>query len=326
MRSLKHALTVAMATATILSGITEVPSAAADPGAPPFFPQADWLWNPIAPDAAVADNSAAWIGYLSAKDTMHVANLYKYGVTLVPQSAVNTSTPRYDVALAKSWGADPLGSGPVPIPAGTEVPTGTDGQIAVLDPVSGQEFGLWQAAYDPTADTWTASWGGMTPLDGDGIARSGSATATAISRYAGVITADEFRAAVAAGTGLNHALVFSTDIAAPDYVAPAIKSDGANIAGVDVPMPEGSRVQLDPSVDVDAIPGITPGEKVIARTLQTHGAYAVDQGDSRMAFIFEAVPGASSANPATTWTDAGFDWDYYDMANIPWSRLKVLAP
>ncbi len=90
-------------------------------------------------------------------------------------------------------------------------------------------------------------------------------------------------------------------------------------------MPEGYRIQLDPTVDVDAIQGITEGEKVIAKTLQTHGAYAMDQGGARMAFAFELVDDATSNNPGAVWADAGFAWDYYDMNNIPWSELRVIA-
>jgi len=89
-------------------------------------------------------------------------------------------------------------------------------------------------------------------------------------------------------------------------------------------MPEGYRVQLDPTVNVDAISGITPGEKVIAKTLQTYGAYAGDKGGSRMGFIFELVRDASASSPGSVWKDAGFAWDYYDMAKIPWSKLQVL--
>lgn len=293
---------------------------------PPFFAEADWLWKPISPNAAAAAESPTWVGYLSAPGSQHVTDLYRYGVTLVPTSAITSTTPRYDVTFTKPWGGDPLKSYSVPIPSGTTVPSGTDGQIAILDPVSQRAFGLWQAKYDGAANTWSASWGGDTSLNGDGIVHSGSATATKISRYAGVVGAQEFSAALAAGTGLNHALVFSTDIAGPGYVPPAIKSDGTNSAAVATPMPEGSRVQLDPSIDVGAIPGITPGEQVIAKTLQTHGAYAVDKGGTRMAFVFEAVPGASSADPAMVWSDAGFTADYADMVDIPWSRLTVLAP
>lgn len=213
----------------------------------------------------------------------------------------------------------------VPIPAGTKVPPGSDGHIAILDPTTGKAFGIWQAQYDSTTDSWSGSWGGMTSLDGNGVDQSGSATATNLARYAGVVTADEFSVAVANDTGINHALVFSTDLAGPGYAGPATKSDGINIAGVAIPLPEGSRIQLDPTIDIDAIPGITDGEKVIAKTLQTYGAYVGDQGSARMAFEFEAVPDATSTNPGAVWANAGLSWDYYDMVNIPWSQLRVLA-
>jgi hypothetical protein len=64
---------------------------------------------------------------------------------------------------------------------------------------------------------------------------------------------------------------------------------------------------------------------VIAKTLQTHGAYIVDQGAARMAFAFETVPDATPTNPGAVYTKAGFAWDYYDMAHIPWAQLRVIA-
>lgn len=293
--------------------------------APAYFPAADWLWKPIAANPAVASNSATWVSYLSAPGTKRIANLYNYGVTLVPASAITTSTPRYDVRFTKAWGSDPYGTNTVAIPRGTKIPPGSDGHLAVLDPVTGQAYGIWQAKYDSATDTWSGSWGGRTPINGNGIDQTGSATATGISRYAGVVTAAELQAAITANTGLNHALTFATDIAGPGFVGPAIKSDGTNIARVATPIPEGYRIQLDPSINIDAIPNITPGEKVIAKTLQTHGAYVVDQGSARMAFAFETVPDATSTNPGVVYTNAGFAWDYYDMAHIPWAQLRVIA-
>lgn len=294
------------------------------PGPRSYFQAADWLWNPIPSAPVLASSSQTWVSYLSAAGKGRVANLYEYGVAMIPASAISASTPTYDVTLTQPWGADPFGTNRVPIPTGTRVAPGSDAQLAVLDPNSGMAFGVWQAKYNSSSDTWSGSWGGMAPLSGNGIDQTGGTTATGLARYAGVVTAAEFSAAIQANTGLSHALFFSTDIAGPGFVAPARSSDGSNQAGVATPMPEGYRVQLDPTVNVDAISGITPGEKVIAKTLQTYGAYAGDKGGSRMGFIFELVRDASASSPGSVWKDAGFAWDYYDMAKIPWSKLQVL--
>lgn len=307
--------------------ITVVPAPTSTPptDTAPYFQAADWLWKPIIANPVLAAHSATWVSYLSASNAQRVADLYDYGVTLIPASAVTSSTPRYDVTFTEPWGSDPFGSYTVPIPVGVTLPPGSDSHIAILDPATGKAFGLWGASYNTATDTWSASWGGMTDLNGNGIDQSGSATATSIARYAGVITAAEFSAATAANTGINHALFISSDIAGALFTSPATKSDGTNIAGVAVPIPEGTRIQLDPSINVDAIPGISAAEKVIAKTLQTYGAYVGDQGGARMAFIFEVAPDASSTNPGAVWTSAGLSWDYYDMTDIPWSQLRVLA-
>ena len=304
------------------------PSSSVTTTAPPgLFADATWLWEPIAADPALDPNSATWVRYFAAPGAQHVAELHAEGTTLIPATAVSGATPRYDITFTKPWGKDPFGSRTVPIPLATVAPhLGGDAHMAVADPQSGQVFALWQAQFDPATNNWTASWGGVTPINGDGIEVAGSSTAAGISRYAGVVTAEEMRAAMAVNSGLRHALVFGTDISGPTFVPPAIKSDGTNDAKVATPIPQGYRVQLDPSIDVDAIRGITPGERVVAKTLQTHGAYVIDKAGARMAFPFEAVPDSTEDDPGAAWLDAGFGWDYFDMAHIPWSKLRVLAP
>ncbi len=177
-----------------------------------YFPGADWLWKPIGTNPALAADSATWVRYLSEADSEHVAELYREGTTLVPSTAVIGSTPRYDITFTQPWGSDPFGDHRVPIPRRTHVPQyeGGDGHLAIQDPDTGQVFGLWQANYDAVANNWTAAWGGMTPIDGDGVDTSGSATATNLSRYAGVVTAAEMTAAISRRqraeprTGLRH--------------------------------------------------------------------------------------------------------------------------
>lgn len=305
------------------------------PSGRPFFDTANWLWNPIPANPALESHSAAWVNYFAASGVNQGASLYAYGDALVPASLVTPMTPRYDVTLTNNWGPDPFGTYTIPIPKGTKIPPGSDGHLSVQDPATGKVFSLWQARYNSGTDKWSASWGGYTDLHGDGRdVNHNSATATELSRYAGVVGVDEFRTAVANNTGLNHALFFSTDIACgeggkgcpsglPGFVYPAQHSDGTNIAGVATPMPEGYRVQLDPTINVDAIAGITPGEKVIAKTLQKYGAYAGDRGGSRMGFSFQLDPTATSS-PGSVYANAGFKWDYYDMNSIPWSKLRVL--
>ncbi|MFC7659366.1 hypothetical protein ACFQV8_27455 [Pseudonocardia benzenivorans] len=128
------------------------------------------------------------------------------------------------------------------------------------------------------------------------------------------------RAQEIADQDIPHALFFSTNIVKPKEVRyPATKTDGSNMDGSSAPIPEGARVQLDPSVDVDAIPGIGKGEAAIAKALQTYGAYVGDNGGARMAFIAEYAPGS------TAYEDAGLSGDFVGLKDIPWDKLRVLS-
>ena len=290
------------------------------------FQSASWLWTPIGGSPTLDANSATWVGYLSAGGKQRILNLFDYGVTLIPGSvipAVDTTTPRYAVVPSNvpAWGSNPFAGNSIPLPAAAQslIPPGSDKHVAVLDPVTGNAYGMWSAGY--SGGTWSCDWGGMCKLGGNGVDTSGSATATALARYAAVVTASELTAAVAANTGLNHALFCSSDITSSSFVAPAIKSDGDNVGAVATPIPQGKRIQLDPSVNVDGISGITSTEKVIAKTLQTYGAYIGDKGGTRLAFMCEYVGGTT---PGTPYSNLGL-WDYYDMTKIPWASLRVLA-
>ena len=296
------------------------------------FPLADWLWEPIVASPVLHSNSTLWAGYLSAAGKIHPCGMRDFGVAIIQAKDVDVTTPRYDVGFdnVPEWGADPFGSDTIPIPVDTVIPLmheveNSDSQFVVVDPVSGKVYGAWQAVQDAGPPiTWSASWGGVTTIDGDGIDTAGSTTATGLSRYAGVIRADEIASAAAKNIGLPHALFCASDICSPAFVPPAIKSDGDNAGAVATPIPEGTRLQLDPTINVDSIVGITKGEKVIAKTLQTHGAYIGDKGGSRLSFGFEYQRDSTPSNPGSAYVALGLEWDYFDMSHIPWSSLRVL--
>lgn len=279
------------------------------PPARPYFTAADWLWDPVPVDP-VLDPRSATIGRALGQGD-HLADLVEYAVTLRDQRSIPAGTPRVRVDFA---GRDPFAGLRVPIPAGTPIPTGEDKALAVLDTASGMTFGLLAAV--ERGGGWTAEAGALAPIAGDGRETSGgSSTGSGIARFAAVVRAAEIEAGV-----IDHALFFSTNMAADGELRfPAVKTDGSNMDGVATPIPEGARVQLDPSLDLAAIAGITPFELTVGRALQRYGAYAGDNGGARMALIFEYVPDLGP------YRAAGATGDYYRMPHLPWDRLRVLA-
>lgn len=261
--------------------------------------------TPIPPDPVLDPASRVMTAYLGAEGKGY-ANLYAYGV---PVFDADASTPRYSVDCTKPWGRCDLEQQPVPIPDSAQPSAGSDRAMVVIDWSTRKAYEFWQAQRSPSG--WSASWGGVSSIDGDG--RGSPATGAGISRLAGVVRTFEIRQG-----RIDHALVFSTDNACHDaYRDPATKTDGVSPRSDCIP--EGARVQLDPTINVDAIPGMTPGERMVAKALQIYGGYAIDNGGTPIALIFETPYAEQDPYPA-----AGFAHDYYSMPRIPWHRLRVL--
>ncbi|HEX3733284.1 MAG TPA: hypothetical protein VHU91_10225 [Mycobacteriales bacterium] len=120
---------------------------------------------------------------------------------------------------------------------------------------------------------------------------------------------------ITAGT-IDHALVFSTSFCKTGELrAPAQKTDGqyAGAGGV----PEGTRVQLDPSLSPDSY-NLNKAERAVFVAMQKYGAYAIDCGGNPAAFIFETPSGGQSPYAA-----AGLSEDFQKM-NLPWDKLRAL--
>jgi hypothetical protein len=279
----------------------------------PYFDKADWLWGAIPPNPILDSGSAGMVEGLATGE--HIANIGDFGVTLRGPDGITAATPRFPVSFSETgnWGPDPFGGRLMPIPPGTPIAPGSDGHLAVADPVTNSVYNLWMAKDGGAA--WTAGWGSITPLDGDGRELNGSSTGAGIARFAAVVREAELAAGV-----IPHALFFSTNMAAPEqFRYPATKTDGSNMDGMPNPIPEGARVQLDPSLDVDALPNLTPAERTVAKALQTYGAYCGDNGGARMAFLFEYAPDKPG------YAANGLTGSFASLENIPFDKLRVLA-
>ena len=327
-----------------------------------YFQDAEWLWGQI-PDNPVLEPYSAEIGaYLAGggnPNANHSFNHNWYGNTIVFPSQITDNTPRYDVLLTwpiehPDWELElPFVGYTIPIPRGTQVPPGSDGHLVVMDPTTGKAFGLWQARYDSGSDSWSATYGGIADLQGDGRDYLGSATASELSRIAGVITLAE----VEAGE-IPHALFLASNMCRyggkdqdgnwQNIRYPATKSDGDDGLNLSEPIDprylvdQGTRIQLDPSIDLNAIPNLRPIERAVGRAMQKYGGYIGDKGgapNSPPTFWFtgelwqgqdytgydeSAVPLPTIPTPPG-YRAAGVEWDYVNLDRIPWAgNIRVL--
>jgi hypothetical protein len=303
------------------------------------FQDAPAFTSPIGASPVLDSKSSTWSTWLGGSSTSlgpARALLYAFGL---PIYYADATTPRVRVIVDNEpdWGTNDLSQQLVPIPANAVANSGSDGKIVIVDSTAGKVYDLWAAQV--VNGQWHAAWGGVYALDGSGSSPNPDYTSTTregvpvatpwpqptsrdtgsgVSSYQGVVRTREI-----ANGSIDHALVFATDHACGPsstgpYRFPATTTDG-NYTGSDC-IPEGTRIQLDPSINVDAIPGITPGEKAVAKALQRYGAYVNDNSPDRMSFAFEA-PKTGTVDP---YPAAGFTGDYYNMPHIPWSSIRVL--
>ncbi|NAZ81530.1 hypothetical protein GTR02_06830 [Kineococcus sp. R8] len=313
-----------------------VRSARDEPGPPapapvaadyPFGPRS--VWRTDLSDAPVDPRSAAMVADLERQVADHWGGVASFNVDKYTASwwTAGPDTPRVDVAFddCQRKGSVPaglLGEGgqftDVPIPAGAAPSPGTDGQLTIHSPSTDQLWELWRV--ERTASGWSACWGGR--LDrvsaSPGWFEDGfGASASGLAMSAGTVWVDDVRRGE-----INHALGLAI-LQPADWTRvrwPAQRSDG-NDRDADA-LPEGTRLRLDPAVDVDALE-LTPLARLVARSAQTYGFVVTDQAGA-------VNIGAQTGQPLED--DPGF-WDrtmagvpsYQVLAGFPWDRLQVVA-
>ena len=170
------------------------------------------------------------------------------------------------------------------------------------------------AYYAPTPlKSWSASWGNTIRMDGDGVYGDGTSTRASGFGLAGMIWPEELRAG-----SIDHALVFAypyTKAGGP--VAPATAADGLSTRLDAIPF--GARVQLDPSLNLDAL-GLTAYEKTVAKALQRYGMILGDSGGALSLYAINAKSYAVDPYAGVLPAD-----DYAYLSKLPVDRFRVLA-
>jgi len=228
------------------------------------------LNTPIPKSSAIDPESRLMVHRMSESLGDFVVAVKRWSV---PVYYAGPTTQRYNVPMTDSR----LTAYGVPIPANARPsapfpPDQTDGAMMILDPSSGCEYDFWEAQKQADG-SWTARGVSRISSISDGIYdRGASARGSGFALGAGLIRPGELKAGA-----IRHALVFTLP---PEYVKgggpvpPATESDGnSTLEGA---IPEGARIQLAPSFNVDTLEH--RWERTIARALQVYGMYLADRG------------------------------------------------
>jgi hypothetical protein len=275
-------------------------------------------WNtPIGPNPEIDPNSDAIIDFSIAPHTGN-ANLTtsdKWGLGL---AYADPSSRRYEIGC-DLYGCDQSVKGR--IPAYARANTGSDGKLTVVEWSSGAELDMWRGVYDSEADSWSASWRGLTDASGWGFycmpgERCNGPNAAGNTGLSGLVRPEE----IAQGH-IDHALQLSgkSGYVRRDFVAcPATHWDGTSSDPRAIP--QGARIQLDPAFNVDAQPW-PAWKKVIARAFQEYGAIIDDSGGS-LAVVAES----NISRGYDAWQKAGLGptTGTRNVSALPWDRMRVL--
>jgi hypothetical protein len=232
----------------------------------------------------------------------------------VPAYMATSSSPRYNVQLTAPWRpANSMLNVPIP-PESAPDPAG-DGHMAIFEPATGCQYDFWEAV--KTSSGWSASWANSLKYNSTstGVFPKGlSARGSGFATTAGVIWPQEL-----AQGEIRHALMFSygaTKAGGP--VSPATESDGRTSTSSAIP--EGARLQLDPSVNLDAL-GLTGYERTIAVALQRYGMYLGDSGSPPSLYAINPQSYGSTNPYSSAWGDQ----TYVYLNKIPADRFRVVA-
>lgn len=280
------------------------------------------IWNtPIGPSPKYDPSSQAMIASLELSNGGRIitaGDSFNY-----PVYFVDADTPRWDVScrihrcrVHTSEGGirtDTLED--IPIPPDARPSADSDARMIIIDRDTYAEYDFWRVQRLETG--WTAGGVSAYNLLWNGTPVPGISRGSGIPSYAGLLRPWEIRQG-----RIEHALAFGyTETAEKKCAFPASKTDGKST--LPFAIPEGARLQLDPSLtdaDFDQM-GLDETGKIIARALQEYGMILVDTSGSFKIYVEDLIN-----NPYATeqWTDPDLNLTKETLYNIPYTAFRVL--
>jgi len=249
--------TTTTTTATTTTATTTTTPTPPSPSSSNWWSAGSFLNTPLSGGSLVSQ-SATWVNQLySSSQALYV----NYQSWATPIYHANSTTPTVSVYVHNTGKHITVPYSAAFVPDNT-----ADAGIALIDDSTGCEYEI--ESFDPaTLSANAEATFHLTTGSGAHVADNGT-TGSEISMLGGIITAADVNSG-----SINHALRLVTPINSPSYVAPATRSDGTHSGGI----PEGQLMRLDPNLDLTTL-GLNSFQLMVAKALQTYGAYDADSG------------------------------------------------
>jgi hypothetical protein len=289
---------------------------------------ADSPWNtPIGSSGQADPRSAELVAALDPDNEELTSDPTQF---TLPVYSATRATPKTDVTYTDGWFSDVSSETtltnnrspdaaervtPMPVPPGLQPASGGDGQVIVVNQDTGEE---WNASsVEKTKDglrAWNVGrynvhWSGVPPAAANGTPYW--PRGPGIPYLTGLVRPCE----IAVGR-IEHALAIGVPATSHDFVYPATRSDGQRPVGKGIP--EGTRLQLDPSVSDDTIRDdwdCTDECFTVAKAAQRYGVYVADtSGHPKLYFEYEGTAHWKGAITEST------------VSPIPLSAFRAVRP
>ncbi len=294
----------------------------------PFGPTS--VWRQDVRQAPAAVNSAAMVAKLATQVSSYYGGIAAFNVWQYNSNiyTVGPTQGRVDLKWDDCQGKGHVPTGifgtggafvSVPMPADAVPAAGSDASLSIHQPATDTLWSFWKVNRQP--DGWHACWGGRmeSASTNPGWFDAGfGTTATGLAVEGGTVNIRDVQAG-----SIEHALSLVVVDAATytNFSWPAQRSDGSD-PSVDA-IPEGTRLRLDPSVDVDAM-ALHPIARMIAKAAQTYGFIVTDKGGA-VSVQAEGGTGMAAVTGVNPWNGLLVGRPSYAvMQNFPWSRLVAL--
>jgi hypothetical protein len=205
----------------------------------------------------------------------------------------------------------------VPIPEGVWPDPAEDGHMLLVDPLLMRSWSFTQAKRLSSntwsvygINTWDLTGLGYRSPDSGRLSHSDGSRGSGFPLIAGLIRPEEIEAGI-----IRHALVFASPVNRKTVLCapPASTTDGWR-EGIEF-IPEGTRLQLDPNLDLDSL-NLSYAAKIIARALQEYGMFCGDNSEV-LKLYFQNL-----GEKGNVWVKK---YDYIpDLKKIPLCRFRVL--